>query len=175
MTVRKQQIESTLKRLISHALQARISDPRIAGLVSITRIDLSPDHAQARVFVSVMPQQHERRTIAGLRSGAGHIASLVRPQMHMRRFPRLVFELDDSLKKQAEVMQAIREGLDLEGPAPGSTPGNTPGNTPENDTEIAPGNVPGNVPDTPANPPGSAAGDARSDEAGDGPADETNP
>ena len=154
MTVRKQQIESTLKRLISHALQARISDPRIAGLVSITRIDLSPDHAQARVFVSVMPQQYERRTMAGLRSGAGHIASIVRPQMHMRRFPRLVFELDDSLKKQAEVMQAIREGLDLEGPppAPGSTPGNPPG-------------------DASGNPSAST----RSDDAGDGPADDPAP
>ncbi len=122
MTVRRQQVASTLKRLISDALQRQVSDPRIAGLVSVTRVELSSDMAQASVFVSVMPAQYERRTLAGLRSGAGHIARLVRPHLHMRRSPRLEFRLDDTLKKQAEVYDAIREGIEQEGPAPAIEP-----------------------------------------------------
>ena len=114
MTVRQQQVEALLKRAVSNVLQRKISDPRIKGLVSVTRVQVSPDLRQAGVYVSVLPAKYEPRTIAGLRSARGHIHRLVSRAMAFKRIPQLQFLRDASLKNQATVFAAIQQGLDRE-------------------------------------------------------------
>jgi ribosome-binding factor A len=115
MSRRKEQVESTLMRTIAQVLQRQISDPRIVGLVSITRVKVSPDMKEAYVYVSVMPQKYESKTLHGLRHATGHIHGLVCKLVALRQVPRLDFRLDESLKKQAAVELAIRDGLQRTG------------------------------------------------------------
>lgn len=112
MTIRQRQIESVLKRSISETISRRLADPRIVGMVSITRIEVSPDMREAKVYVSVLPAKYTSRTVHGLRDAAGRIQHLVGKSLSGRTMPRLRFELDDTLKKQAVVFDAIRRGLD---------------------------------------------------------------
>jgi ribosome-binding factor A len=114
VSFRKQQVESTLKRAISTVLATRIADPRIEGMVTVTKVDVSPDMHQAQVFVSVLPESHEKTTLAGLRSASGHINGLIRKSITMKVMPRLEFRLDESIKKEAAVLDAIRRGRELE-------------------------------------------------------------
>lgn len=116
MTFRKQQIESVLKRTISELLIRKISDPRIVGLVSITAIDASPDLSRATVWVSVLPQEHEKTTTAGLNHAAPYIHGLLRKSVTFRTVPHLDFRLDHDLKKQSSVMAAISKGVSREKP-----------------------------------------------------------
>lgn len=111
-SIRLRQVESVLRRTISEVLQRRISDPRIMGMVSITRVEVADDLRDATVYVSVLPQEHESKTIHGLRHAAGHIQRLVRKAVTLRSVPHLHFRLDASLKKQAQIHEAIRQGLD---------------------------------------------------------------
>ena len=111
MSHRKQQIEATLMRVVSGVLTRRLSDPRVSGMVSVTRVDVSPDCRDAIVYVSVIPEKYQQRTIHGLQHAAGYISSLVRKEIVMRSAPRLRFRLDESLKKQAAVFEAIESGL----------------------------------------------------------------
>ncbi|MDX1682240.1 MAG: 30S ribosome-binding factor RbfA [Phycisphaeraceae bacterium] len=109
MSHRLEQIESTLQRALSTCLTRDLSDPRIRGFISITRIDVSPDLHDAYVYVSVMPREHERMTLEGLQHAAGFLQSKVRQAVRIKAMPKLNFRLDPSLKKQAEVLGAIRE------------------------------------------------------------------
>ena len=111
MSYRKQQVESTLKRAISQVLMRRLSDPRITGMVSITRVEISSDQHNANVFISVLPEKSQQRSLHGLRHAAGHIHILVRSIVAMRTVPRLHFQLDESLKKQAQIFEAIDRGI----------------------------------------------------------------
>ena len=111
MSIRQRQVESVLQRTISEVLQRRVADPRIEGMISITKIEVSPNLHDATVFVSVLPDRYSSRTLHGLRHAAGRIYRLVRSAMNMRTVPNLHFELDGSLKKQAAVFEAIRKGL----------------------------------------------------------------
>ena len=108
---RKAQIESTLQRAISQVLARQLSDPRIGGLLSVTRVTVSPDRHDASVFVSVLPQRLQNRTLAGLRHASGHIKSLLCKAVAMRAVPRLNFQLDDGLKKQAAVFDEIARAV----------------------------------------------------------------
>lgn len=111
MSFRKQQVESLLKRTISELLIRKISDPRIEGMVSVTAVDVSPDLSQATVHVSVIPQKHEKTTLAGLNHAAPYIHGLARKAVSLRTVPHLIFRLDHDLKKQSAVMDAINRGV----------------------------------------------------------------
>lgn len=117
MSRRQEQVESTLRRAVSEVLLRNMSDPRVAGLVSVTRVAVTPDLREARVFVSVVPQRHEKRAIAGLRDAAGHVHAHVARAVRMRRVPRLEFRLDESIKKESAVLSAIDEAMKRTGPA----------------------------------------------------------
>jgi len=112
MSHRKEQVQSTLKRAISQVLATQISDPRIVGMISVTQIDISPDLRNAKVYVSVLPEKYQKRSVHGLRHAAGHIYSLVCKVVALRIVPKLDFRLDESLKKQNAVFDDIRRGLE---------------------------------------------------------------
>ena len=115
MAHRHEKIESTLQRVISEVLQRRISDPRLEGFISITRVQLSPDMREAFVYVSVLPAHKQRRVLGGLQHASSHIRTLVGRAMVIKTLPRLEFRLDETLKTEAGVYDAIRRGLDRTG------------------------------------------------------------
>jgi ribosome-binding factor A len=95
---------SALRRALQQALAGGLSDPRLDGtLVSVTRAALSPDGAALQVGVSVLPEQAGRRALEALRHAAGHLKEGMARHVEIRRMPRLEFELDDTLKRQADL------------------------------------------------------------------------
>lgn len=109
MSHRRQQMESTLQKVIGKIFATGLADPRIRGMVSVTSVSVSPDMRNATVGISVIPQEYQKTTWHGIRHAAKHIQSLVLKQMKIRQVPRLDFVLDESLKKGAEVLDAIRK------------------------------------------------------------------
>lgn len=107
MSHRREQVESTLRRAIANVLARKLSDPRLEGLISVTRVEATPNLREARVYVSVIPEKNEKRALAGLRDSVGHMHSAVARQVRMRYVPRLEFRLDDSLKKADAIFDAI--------------------------------------------------------------------
>tara|TARA_B100001115_G_scaffold179696_1_gene170897 strand:- start:900 stop:1301 length:402 start_codon:yes stop_codon:yes gene_type:complete len=110
MSTHSHQIESVLKRSVQDVLTRGLNDPRVRGLVSVTKVDVSPDYAEAIVWCSVLPQEHGPLSIKGIEHAATWIRRTVAEKVSLRRMPRLSFRLDESLKRQAEVLSAINEG-----------------------------------------------------------------
>lgn len=117
MTQRTRQVESLLIRAISEVVYRHLSDPRMAGIVSVTKVDVTPDLSQAQIYVSVLPAKYQQRTIEALNHAAGYITSLLRKMVTLRAVPRLEFRSDKTLKRQATVLEAIQRGLAREQPA----------------------------------------------------------
>ena len=114
MSHRKQQIESTMQRAISQILSRRLSDPRLCGMISITQVDIAPDMHQAKVHVSVLPPERQQLVLNGLRHATGHIRTELRKAITLRKVPQLDFRIDETLKKQDTVWQAIERGVERE-------------------------------------------------------------
>jgi len=125
MTHRIEQAEKLMQRALTQVIQRNLSDPRVAGIVGVTRVHITPDMRLADVYVTVMPEKYESRTIAGLRSATTHIHGKVKKLVALRTVPHLRFELDAVIKKQAALEQAIQEGMARTGPAePAPAPDN---------------------------------------------------
>ena len=134
MSIRQQKVESQVRRLVSEAILRDLSDPRISGLLSVTRVEVSPDLREARVSISILSDRPESTVMSGLVSARGVIQKHVAEGMKIRYAPRLSFLLDESLKRQAEVLKALDASA---GNEHSSTPGGMeipPAETPDSST-----------------------------------------
>jgi ribosome-binding factor A len=109
MTQRTEQVASTLKRAVQEVLSRGLADPRIQGLITVTRIDVSADLANATVYCTVTPQKHEELTLHGLQSASRWIRRQVADKVRFRRMPQFRFRVDEKLLKQQEVLASIAE------------------------------------------------------------------
>jgi ribosome-binding factor A len=108
--IRQQKVASQIQRIVAAVLQRDIADPRVDGLVSVTRVDVMPDLREARVHLSVLGGKKTPTTvIEGIKSAGRHIQGEVARALPLRYAPRLSFHLDESLKKQAEILKKIDE------------------------------------------------------------------
>ena len=109
MTQRTEQVASTLKRAVQEILTRGISDPRVQGLITVTRVDVSGDLANATVYCTVMPSKNEELSLHGLQSASRWIRRQVSDKVRFRRMPQFRFRIDEQLLKQQEVLASIAE------------------------------------------------------------------
>src|SRR5688572_9138350 len=97
---RVDRIEEQLRMELSEIIERELHDPRI-GLISITAVKVSPDLGQARVFISVLGGDDDRkRALQGLKSAAAYVKrSLSKRLHHLRRIPDLIFDYDEMLEQ----------------------------------------------------------------------------
>jgi len=116
MNRRTQQLEAAIKRQIGLMLEKGLADPRIKGIVSVTHVRLTEDQKTAVVGVSVMPADKARQTVHALVHAAPHIRHELASLIKVRAVPHIQFKLDQSLKKQAQVLEAINQAMDATPP-----------------------------------------------------------
>jgi len=101
-------INEEIQRELSDLLRS-LKDPRIRGLVSIIRVDTTPDLHYAKVYVSVLNKQDTRDVMRGLRSAGGYLRRELGRALSLRHTPELLFQEDDSIDQGAHILQILNE------------------------------------------------------------------
>ncbi|CAA9524864.1 MAG: hypothetical protein AVDCRST_MAG73-419, partial [uncultured Thermomicrobiales bacterium] len=125
MSRRTLQVGEFLREELTDIIRREVSDPRI-GFFSITAVEVPPDLRSARVFVSVLGTEEERKdTLAALRSASKFIKFHLKPRLRMRQIPELEFRDDRSMEHAAKIAGVLHD-LDLPplelAPAPAPAP-----------------------------------------------------
>ena len=106
---RPEQVGELIRQVIAGALHTDVRDPRIQ-LVTITRVEASPDLSFARVFVAAHGEAEARsQALEGLASAAGFFRSRVARALSTRITPELRFELDRGVEHAARIDQILAE------------------------------------------------------------------
>ena len=93
------------------AILADLNDPRIAN-VTVTRVEVSGDMREAKVYVSVMGEEKEQQLcMHGLRSAAGFLQAKIARRIDTRYTPRIEFVLDRGVKQSIEIHRILDEVL----------------------------------------------------------------
>ena len=105
---RVDRIEEQLRMELSEIIERELHDPRI-GLVTVTAVKVSPDLGHARVFISVLGGEQERkRALQGLKSAASYAKrSLSKRLHHLRRTPSLTFDYDETIETENRIEQLL--------------------------------------------------------------------
>lgn len=109
MTQRTEKIDELLRQEIGQALEREVTDPGI-GFVTVTDVETAPDLSRARVWVSVIGTEQQRKeTLAALRRAMPYIRHGLGSKIRLRRIPELDVRLDDSVQRGSRVLQLINE------------------------------------------------------------------
>ena len=102
-------LNELLKRELADALFRVMQNERFdLAAVTITRVVLTRDLRDARVFVSIREHQDERPRMIGLLSRHRHeFQRLVNKDLAIKYTPRLTFELDTSLEEGDRVLAVL--------------------------------------------------------------------
>ncbi len=109
MTQRTDQVASTLQKATQDVLSRGLADPRVHGLITVTRVEVSADLSNATFFCTVTPHEHEKLTMYGLKSAATWVRRKVSDKVRFRRMPKFTFKVDEQLLRQQEVLASIAE------------------------------------------------------------------
>jgi ribosome-binding factor A len=108
MAHRIERVNSLIRQEISDLIQHEAKDPRISGLVSVTEVSTSADLKYARVFISGICNQEERKeTLSVLAVAAGFLRSELAQRLRLRHIPELDFRWDDSIEKGTHILELI--------------------------------------------------------------------
>ena len=108
MSRRTDRINEQLREELSVLLARSIKDPRLNGVISITRVVSSNDLRSAKVYISVMGNlQVKREALAGIQSAASFLRRELRDRINMKHTPFLTYELDDSLEEADQLLRLM--------------------------------------------------------------------
>jgi len=108
---RQEKVARVVKEAVSDAITHHLSDPRIEGFVSVTRVDVAPDMHNADVYVSIFGKDEsgQRKTFAAIQHAGSRIRSLLARKLQSKSCPVLHFYRDENFKKTLETMRLIDE------------------------------------------------------------------
>lgn len=86
-----------------------LKDPRVSGMVSVTRVDTTNDLRYARVYVSVLNKDREKDVLKGLKSASGFLRRELGHVLQLRYTPELQFIGDDSIEHGAHILELLRK------------------------------------------------------------------
>lgn len=100
-------INEEIQRELSDLLR-NLKDPRVQGtLISITRVETTPDLRYAKVCVSFLEKARAKEAIAGLKSASGYLRRELGAALQLRYTPELQWEEDESITRGAQMLELL--------------------------------------------------------------------
>ena len=108
MKRRIERLNSVMQQEISDLLREQINDPRLTTLISITRVSISSDLRNAKIFVSALGDKvNKDEILEGFTAATGFLRSQLANRLQLKYMPELGFQFDDSIERGAKVLKLI--------------------------------------------------------------------
>jgi len=106
---RPDRVADQVRSELAILLAREVRDPGI-GFVTMTRVQLTPDLQQARVYYTALGDEKERRSTArALERAAPFLRRQIGSRLRLKRVPELRFVYDESIAGQDRIEQLLNE------------------------------------------------------------------
>ena len=100
-------INEEIQKELSSLLRT-VKDPRVAEtMISITRVETTPDLRYTKVYVSFLQADRVDGAMKGLQSAAGYLRRELGSALNLRYTPQIMWALDDSITYGAKMLALI--------------------------------------------------------------------
>ncbi|WP_291846397.1 30S ribosome-binding factor RbfA [Lutibacter sp.] len=109
-TNRQKKIAGVLQKDLAEVLQHAAQDGMKGVIISVTKVNVTSDLSQAKVYLSVFPQLKREIILKGVQENTSTIRYEMarRTRDQLRRMPELAFYIDDSLDYIENIDNALR-------------------------------------------------------------------
>lgn len=110
---RSLRIADQIQQSLAQLIQTEIADPRI-GLVNINEVDVSPDYANAKVYVTFIKSDDAKQaeeSIRLLNKASGFLRGRLAKSLNSRTTPRLRFEFDKTSVSGQKLSRLIDQAI----------------------------------------------------------------
>jgi ribosome-binding factor A len=113
MSRRSARLNVLLRQELAVLIRAELRDPRLADIVSVTHVDVSPDLNTALVYASVLGDDDAKAlTMEALTAAAPFLRRRLGERVRVRRIPALHFRLDETIERAADMLRLMRDVRD---------------------------------------------------------------
>ena len=102
-------VNEELKKALSQIITYELKNPDVTGMISVTRVKVTPDLKYAKVYVSMLNSKSVDKTMNGLKESSGFLRSALAKSVNLRITPELVFEYDDSIENGERIENILKE------------------------------------------------------------------
>ena len=107
---RPDRVAEAIREAVAMFLAEGVKDPRVTGLVTVTGVDVTRDLRHARVHVSIMGTEAEKKeTMEGLQSVASYLRAKLGRTLRLRVTPELDFRYDASIAHAARIDSLLEQ------------------------------------------------------------------
>lgn len=104
---RADRVKELLQEEVADIIRQEVKDPRI-GFVTVTRVELSDNLRNAKIFISPMGSEEEqKRTYKGVCSAAPFVRSRLGKRMRIKFLPELSFNWDHSHERSDRINRIL--------------------------------------------------------------------
>tara|TARA_B100000745_G_scaffold252250_1_gene174445 strand:+ start:323 stop:685 length:363 start_codon:yes stop_codon:yes gene_type:complete len=110
---RMESINGVLQKEVSDVLLFDLNDPRLAKLITVTRVQTSNDLKYAKVYVSILDDSSNEdignEIMDVLNKASGFISKKMKEKIKFKTVPRLDFFLDNSANDGRKVLDLLEQ------------------------------------------------------------------
>jgi ribosome-binding factor A len=128
---RTERVAEQIREEVSQILSTEVADPGI-GLVTVSRVKVTPDLSLARIYWTIIGDDAERRkTQKALGRAAAYVRHLLSTRMSLRRSPEVQFIYDRSVAAQERVEEILQQIKQEESTRDAGAPDDRDASTPD--------------------------------------------
>jgi ribosome-binding factor A len=106
-TIRQEQVQNLLVQEVSDMIRRDLKDPRL-GFITVTGAEISRDLRHAKVFVSILGSEDEKKnSMKGLRSATGLIRGKFGRRARLRVAPEIEFHYDEGIARGSRIFELL--------------------------------------------------------------------
>ena len=113
MSKRTEKVADLIQEVLAEQIDRKLKHPDIANsMVSITRVDVTPDFGHAKIYVSILGDSLiGTKAIDALTHSAPYLHRQLIQEIHLRRIPKLEF-IEDRSMEEAEQLSTLFKSID---------------------------------------------------------------
>lgn len=104
---RTDRIEEEIKKIVGTLIDNGIKDPRVNGLISVTKVDVSKDMKYCKIYVSMLGTKDVKEALEGLESAKGVVRKEIGDKIRTFNTPEVKFVYDDSMEYGQHIEEVL--------------------------------------------------------------------
>ncbi|MCG0275038.1 MAG: 30S ribosome-binding factor RbfA [Thermosediminibacteraceae bacterium] len=107
---RTDRVSVEIQKAVSEIINNELKDPRIQGLISITKVEVSKDLRHAKIFLSIYGDETTKQNVLeALHHAEGFIRKELANRVRLKFVPVLNFKLDESIEYSIHISKLLKD------------------------------------------------------------------